>query len=121
MMASTITSKSTATVTAMPASPALSTTGASDEAWRLTASEARVLILAGRLTVEEYALSLLRRINERDNAVKAWAYLDPEQVLEQARALDQVPLDKRGPLHGVPIAVKDAIYTKGEFRWLVLI
>ena len=121
VMATTITTKSTATVTTTAASPVLSTKGAAVDAWRLTAFQAQALVLAGALTVEDYALSLLQRIQERDGAVMAWAYLDPEYVLRQARALDQVAPEKRGPLHGVPIAVKDVIYTKGEPVPLVVI
>lgn len=83
------------------------------DSYKLTASEAAAEIRAGILTVEEYALSLLARVEERDSKVKAWAYLDREHVLKQARLLDEVPVDKRGPLHGVAVGVKDVIYTKG--------
>lgn len=83
------------------------------EPYRLTALQALEAFESGKLTIEDYAKSLLERIKERDAVVKAWAYLDPEQVLEQARALDKVPKDWRGPLHGVPVAIKDIIYTKG--------
>ncbi|KAH8886105.1 amidase [Thozetella sp. PMI_491] len=82
------------------------------EPFRLTASQAVAKFKDGSLAVEEYAQSLLARIAQRDEAVKAWAHLDPQQVLEQARKLDQVPVDKRGPLHGVAIGVKDVFYTK---------
>jgi Asp-tRNA(Asn)/Glu-tRNA(Gln) amidotransferase A subunit family amidase len=41
--------------------------------------------------------------------VHAWAFLDPELVLAQARALDAAPV--RGPLHGVPLGVKDVMDT----------
>ncbi|CAH0017807.1 unnamed protein product [Clonostachys rhizophaga] len=78
----------------------------------LTGSEALRRIREGSLTVEAYARALLNRIQAHDAAVKAWAYLDPAFVLEQARALDRVPAKERGPLHGLPIGVKDAIYTK---------
>jgi Asp-tRNA(Asn)/Glu-tRNA(Gln) amidotransferase A subunit family amidase len=79
----------------------------------LTASEAQAKIRSGELTVEQHAQSLLQRIQDRDDAVRAWVHLNPDYVLEQARALDKVPVEKRGPLHGVPIGVKDVIYTKG--------
>ncbi|KAI3394337.1 hypothetical protein diail_2889 [Diaporthe ilicicola] len=85
---------------------------ANTELCRLTASQAVAGIRSGSFTVEEYAQSLLSRIKERDDAVKAWAYLDPEQVLSQARELDRIPPEKRGPLHGVSVGVKDVIYTK---------
>ncbi|KAL4746365.1 hypothetical protein BDW72DRAFT_207420 [Aspergillus terricola var. indicus] len=80
--------------------------------YRLRAAQALPLIKDNKLSVENYARSLLSRIESRDPTVQAWAYLNPEQVLEQARQLDKVPIDQRGPLHGVPIGVKDVIYTK---------
>lgn len=83
------------------------------QSYQLTASQALAQIRANTLTVEEYARSLLSRIEARDHIVKAWAYLDPELVLEQARRLDRIPPASRGPLHGVPVGVKDVIYTKG--------
>ena len=84
-----------------------------DVPYRLTATEVVAKIQAGELSVEQYAKSLLERIADRDPIVKGWAYLNPELVLEQARKLDQIPPESRGPLHGVAIAVKDVIYTKG--------
>lgn len=83
------------------------------EPYLLTASKALALMQKGDLTVEGYAKSLLARIKERDEVVKAWAYLDPDFVLLQARKLDQIPAEKRGPLHGIAIGVKDVILTKG--------
>lgn len=83
------------------------------DAFKLTASEAAAEIKAGAFTVEEYARSLLARVEERDAQVGAWAFLDPAFILKQARELDQVPVDQRGPLHGVAVGVKDIFYTKG--------
>lgn len=85
------------------------------EPWQVTASEALQAFGNDSLTVEDYAKSLLKRIEDRDDAVKAWAYLNPTLVLEQAKALDKIPKEKRGPLHGVAVGVKDVIYTKGIF------
>ena len=84
------------------------------EPYRLTAGEAVTLMKNGGLTVENYAKSLLARVKERDHVVEAWAFLDPEFVLAQARKLDQIPPEKQGPLHGVAIGVKDVILTKGR-------
>lgn len=86
----------------------------SDDAYLLTASEALARIRAGGMTIEGYVRSLLRRIDVRDVDVGAWAYIDKDYILKQARALDKVPMNKRGPLHGMPIAIKDVIYTKGQ-------
>jgi Asp-tRNA(Asn)/Glu-tRNA(Gln) amidotransferase A subunit family amidase len=84
-----------------------------DESCQLTASQALRLVQRGDLTVEDYMKSLLDRIKERDHLVQAWAYLNPDSILAQAKKLDQIPPSQRGPLHGIPIGVKDVILTKG--------
>ncbi|KAM5349593.1 hypothetical protein ACJ41O_006098 [Fusarium nematophilum] len=78
----------------------------------LTASEALLRLREGTLTAEAYAQALLDRIHARDDAVKAWAFIDPDLVLEQARVLDKIPVQERGSLHGLPVGIKDIIYTK---------
>ncbi|KAK2923294.1 Amidase signature domain [Fusarium oxysporum f. sp. vasinfectum] len=82
------------------------------EPWKLTASEALGMIQADEMSVREYAESLLERIKAHDEDIKAWAYLDDKRVLQEARRLDEIPKKNRGPLHGLPIAVKEVIYTK---------
>jgi amidase len=79
----------------------------------LTASQAARLYETGELTVTELATSTLARIRARDEAVKGWAYLDEDLVMQRASELDSIPKSQRGPLHGITIAVKDVIYTKG--------
>jgi amidase len=66
-------------------------------------------IAAGETTAEAVTRACLDRIEARDGAVKAWAYIDPENALAQARALDSSPA--KGPLHGVPIGIKDVLDT----------
>ncbi|KAI0799158.1 amidase [Xylaria sp. FL0064] len=82
------------------------------ESYRLTATQALSNIRNGSLTVEQYSRSLLSRIQERDSTVQAWEHLDPDHVISEARRLDRVPPRDHGPLHGLPIAVKDIIHTK---------
>lgn len=60
-------------------------------------------------TCEALAAACLERIAARESAVHAWAHLDPERALAAARELDRVP--RRGPLHGVPVGLKDIIDT----------
>ncbi|KAF5005054.1 hypothetical protein FDECE_8470 [Fusarium decemcellulare] len=84
--------------------------------YKLTATQVLELLKNKTITVETYARSLLGRIKENDGNVKAWAYLDPDFVLSQARALDQIPDDQRGPLHGLAIGIKDIMNTKGTAR-----
>src|SRR5688572_16691402 len=74
-----------------------------------SAADAAALIASGKLTAVQLAEDCLARINEREQDVQAWAYIDRDQVLAQARARDAEP--RRGPLHGVPVAVKDIIDT----------
>lgn len=82
------------------------------EPWQLTASEALSQIWYRELTIEDYAKSLLARIKARDDTVKAWVYLNESLILSNAKALDQVPFEKRGPIHGLPVGIKDVILTK---------
>ncbi|QSZ30985.1 hypothetical protein DSL72_000546 [Monilinia vaccinii-corymbosi] len=82
----------------------------------LTATRVLALLRQNMFTVEQYAHSLLGRIKGRDGMVKAWAYIDAQLVLDQARSLYQVPHDQRGPLHGVTVAIKDVINTKGNLQ-----
>jgi Asp-tRNA(Asn)/Glu-tRNA(Gln) amidotransferase A subunit family amidase len=69
-------------------------------AWRIESCE---------ITAEKLAEACLERIAERDETVRAWAFVDRARVLEQARALDRGP--RRSRLHGVPFGIKDIIDT----------
>ena len=55
----------------------------------------------------------LARVRKVDGEVQAWTFLDPEHALAQARAADEERLTGRptGPLHGVPVGLKDIIDT----------
>jgi Asp-tRNA(Asn)/Glu-tRNA(Gln) amidotransferase A subunit family amidase len=75
----------------------------------LTAAEAAKKIEARELTAERLAAACLERIAAREPAVHAWAFIDREQALAQARALDRAPRASR--LHGVPFGLKDIIDT----------
>jgi Asp-tRNA(Asn)/Glu-tRNA(Gln) amidotransferase A subunit family amidase len=66
----------------------------------------------GTLQVSEYAESLLAHIASTDQAIGAWAHLDPDAVRAAARRLDQVPAPLRGALHGIPVGLKDIIHTR---------
>jgi len=74
----------------------------------LTASQAAGRLSAGALTAETLVGDCLERVRARAD-VKAWAWLDPEQALAQARAADRA--GRPGLLAGVPVGVKDVIDT----------
>lgn len=75
----------------------------------LTATEIVAAISAGNTTCEAVARACLAHIAVREPQVLAWQYLDPDQVIAQARTLDQS--GEKGPLTGVPFGVKDIINT----------
>jgi amidase len=80
-----------------------------DETNRLSAAEAAALIASGKLKAVKLAEDCLARIAAREEAVQAWSYIDPERVLDQARARDAEK--PRSALHGIPVAIKDIIDT----------
>jgi len=65
------------------------------------------------ISSEQLVEACLAHIGAVDDKIQAWAFLDPEFALAQARALDQLRLEGKpiGPLHGVPIAIKDIFDT----------
>ena len=79
----------------------------------LSASDAARLIRDGAISSEQLVEACLARVREVDGRVRAWAFLDPDHALAQARAADEFRLSGRpvGPLHGVPIGIKDIIDT----------
>ena len=82
---------------------------AKDRLNELSASDAARLIAGGDLSSEALVRDCLARIDAREATVRAWAFLDPELALRQARERDRTPA--RGALHGVPIGVKDVFDT----------
>ena len=77
---------------------------------RLSFAEAAAAIERGDITSEKLVRDCLDRIEARDGDVQAWAFIDPELAMAQARACDLAE-ERRGPLHGVPFGVKDIIAT----------
>src|SRR5215470_14891964 len=73
-------------------------------------------LLAGReVSSVEVTEATLRRIEETEPAVHAYAGVMAETALEDAARADDDRTRgvERGPLHGVPIGVKDLLYTAG--------
>jgi Asp-tRNA(Asn)/Glu-tRNA(Gln) amidotransferase A subunit family amidase len=87
-------------------------TGASSLA-QLTAIDAARQMNAGALSARDYSTALLERVRQTEDQVQAWTCLDPAFLLAQADAADaaQRAGSALGPLHGVPVGVKDIIDT----------
>lgn len=75
----------------------------------LSARDALAQIADGRLTSRDLVSACLDRCAARDATVRAWTYLDTEEALERAEVSDAAG---QGTLKGLPIGVKDIIYTK---------
>src|SRR6266436_6365620 len=84
-----------------------------DEFVKLTATDAGAEIARGAISAEDYTRACLDRIEAVDGEIKAFVHLDREHALAQARALDERRAQGHslGPLHGIPVAVKDIIDT----------
>ena len=72
-------------------------------------------IRSRQVSCVEVTRALLDRISQLDGQLRSYATITPQMALQRAEEIDLEiarGLD-RGPLHGVPIAVKDLFYTKG--------
>ncbi len=81
----------------------------------LTVSEAAAGIRSGRLSPLSLLEALLARIDARDPGLKAWVWVDRKGALETARqrVAEAQKHEFRGPLHGVPVGVKDIFHVAG--------
>ncbi len=81
----------------------------------LTADELAALYRARSLSPVEVVTALLARINRLEPHVNAFALLDPERALADARASEQRWVEGRplGPVDGVPAAIKDLLLAQG--------
>jgi Asp-tRNA(Asn)/Glu-tRNA(Gln) amidotransferase A subunit family amidase len=81
----------------------------------LSLTEAADDIREGRIASAELVADCLKRIEEVDGKVQAWAFLDRDHAMKQAEALDLRRREGKatGPLHGVPVGIKD-IFDTGD-------
>lgn len=81
----------------------------------LTIDEASTMIHCGTVTPTQLTVATLRRITAHDQQLNAYITVNGEDALAHARVLDaeQKAGTLRGPLHGIPIALKDNIDTAG--------
>ena len=94
----------------------------------LTIGEASELLKNGKLSPVELTQAFLDRIDELDEPLQAYITLLTDSAMSEARKVEAEIQrgDYKGPLHGVPIALKDLYDTKGfegipmdEFRVIV--
>jgi amidase len=78
-------------------------------------SDAAAAIRAGRVLPVALTENMLARIAREDERLHAYVLVTPERALEDARRAEAELArgEVRGPLHGVPIALKDLVDTAG--------
>jgi Asp-tRNA(Asn)/Glu-tRNA(Gln) amidotransferase A subunit family amidase len=81
---------------------------------RMSAGKLSDLIRSGQVSSEEVTQACLDRIDAAEETVQAWAYLNRDYAIEQARRADRAMSQEKvlGSLHGVPVGVKDIIDTE---------
>ncbi|MBC8049399.1 MAG: amidase [Chitinophagales bacterium] len=81
---------------------------------QLSASDAARAIASGEIKSVDLVTALVRQIAAREPEVQAFVHFDAEYTLQQARTADLAREEGRelGPLHGVPVALKDIIDTQ---------
>jgi len=81
----------------------------------LTLTEARAMLLAGEITAVRLTEAVLARIASLDGKLNSYITVTGEDALAEAKLLDeeQAAGKLRGPLHGIPVALKDNIDTAG--------
>ncbi len=80
-----------------------------------TIAEAARLIAAKRLSPVELTRACLDRVHALNNQLHAFIHLTQERALAEARAAERAIMadGPKGPLHGIPIGLKDIVDTKG--------
>jgi aspartyl-tRNA(Asn)/glutamyl-tRNA(Gln) amidotransferase subunit A len=83
--------------------------------WRLSVAQAAALIAAKRLSPVELVQACLARIERLNEVLRAYVRVLPDEALAAARAAEaEIAAGRyRGPLHGIPIGLKDIYDTAG--------
>src|SRR5678816_1109347 len=89
--------------------------GQSQDPTGLTLTKASELVRTKAVSSVELTSACLKRIEEYNSILNAFITVTAEQALTAARDMDMELRRRnwRGPLHGIPIAVKDNMDTAG--------
>lgn len=84
------------------------------EPYSLSAAEAMRRIRNGVLSSVDLVSSCLDRIEQTEAGLGAWAHVDAERAVARAERMDAMRRTGRaiGPLHGIPVGLKDVIDTR---------
>ena len=81
----------------------------------ISATELAFLIKTGEVSPVEATEAYLERIRQIDGQLNSYITVTTDRAISDARRAEQEIKSGRyrGPMHGMPIAIKDQIYTKG--------
>jgi aspartyl-tRNA(Asn)/glutamyl-tRNA(Gln) amidotransferase subunit A len=83
----------------------------------LTIVEVREWMKSGKLTAEKLLESCMERIHAREETIHAWVEVYEQEALAEAHCCDR-EFQRGGwlgPLHGIPLGVKDIIDVRGQY------
>ncbi|MDP2920212.1 MAG: amidase [Dehalococcoidia bacterium] len=82
---------------------------------RMSAVQLATAIKSRQLSPVEVTQAVLRRIELVNPKINAFCTIAAEQAVQQAKEAEKVIMrgDETGPLHGVPVSIKDSVYTRG--------
>src|SRR5581483_9526515 len=94
---------------------AMSTPSTGRYLWQFTLGEVAALIRDREVSPIEVTRASLERIEQTDSHVLAWARLCAERALDDAKRMEELLRAGKylGPLHGIPVGIKDIIQTAG--------
>ncbi len=86
-----------------------------DDLHTLSIRELAARLAARQQTSVDIVSALLERIEAVDGEIQAWTVVAAGKALDAARARDKARAEGtiRGPLHGIPIGIKDVFDTRG--------
>jgi len=86
-----------------------------NEILHMDAIELQSSLASGALSARDVASACLSQIEQQEPTIQAWSWLESDFVMRQAATLDEYRASGRdiGPLHGLPVAIKDIIDTAG--------
>ena len=86
-----------------------------DEISQLSVWDLSGFLDSGQLLASEITEAFIRRIEEKNPSYQAFLTTSFDQAIESARQADdrQVKKQRRGPIDGIPVALKDAYDTRG--------
>ena len=80
----------------------------------MTALELRDMLARGDVSPSEIVRIAFAEIEKQEPRIHAFVEVFTDRAVKRANELEQIPPEKRGPLWGVPVAIKDNLCLSGK-------